>query len=58
MRPTGTSMLEMFEGLAMVLIHLDEQIIRNGPSIDGQRERFLEMLGASMSVYSEMNKLA
>ena len=58
MRPTGTSMLEMFDGLALVLIHLDEQVVRKGPQVDGQRKRILEMLGAGMSVYSEMNKLA
>ncbi|QSO52802.1 IS1634 family transposase [Alicyclobacillus curvatus] len=58
MRPTGLSMLEMFNGLAMVLIHLDERIIRKGPQVDGQRERILNMLGAGTSVYSDMNKRA
>ncbi|QSO46566.1 IS1634 family transposase [Alicyclobacillus mengziensis] len=58
MRPTGTSMLEMFDGLAMVLIHLEERIIRKGPQVDGQRERILNMLGAGTKVYTEMNKLA
>jgi hypothetical protein len=58
MRPTGTSMLEMFDGLAMVLIHLDERVIRKGPQVDRQHERILEMIGAGTSLYSEMNQLS
>ena len=57
-RPTGTSMLEMFDGLAMVLLHLDGNTIRKGPQVDGQCERILIMLGAGTSVYSQMNQLA
>jgi len=58
MCPTATSMLEMFDGVSMVLVHLDEQVIRKGPQVDGQRQRILEMLGAGTSVYSELNQSA
>lgn len=34
MRPTWLSVLEMFDRLALVLIHLDDRVIRKGPKVD------------------------
>lgn len=58
MRPTGTSVLEMFDRFAIALIPIGDRVVRKGPRGDAQIQRILAMLGTDMSVYGASRETA
>ncbi|MCL6443514.1 MAG: IS1634 family transposase [Alicyclobacillus sp.] len=58
-RPTGVSVLEMFDGFDIVHICINGELIRKVPSQrNPQLDRILRMLGTDIQVYSEVRKTA